>query len=123
MFRRDGGDVRDFATHIDDFLWRGEQDVLSNTRVVLERRFGNLKVQEFPSARAGAALRQENGIAVKLTREEFASNSRSLALPNASWQGKNKLRQRKSGELCWLDSVPRSDTCARLMRAVSRVNP
>ena len=53
VYRRDGGAVGDFATRIDDILGRGAWGVPSKTRAFLELRFGKLKVQESPFARAG----------------------------------------------------------------------
>ena len=48
VLRKDGGAVGAIPTHTDDILGCGEPDVLSNTRVFLEHRFGRYRFRSRP---------------------------------------------------------------------------
>ena len=53
VFRKAGGGVGAFTTHIDDSLGRREQGALPKTLPFLEARFGKLKLQESPPMHVG----------------------------------------------------------------------
>ena len=71
LFRRDGGAVGAFATHMEDVLGCGEQDVLTKIRVFPENHFGTLKVRESPFVRVGVELSHEGNSLAKLTEDEL----------------------------------------------------
>ena len=59
VFRAKDGAVGVFTTHFDDILGCGESDVLAKMCILLGRRFGALKLQEFPYVHVGMELAQD----------------------------------------------------------------
>ena len=131
FFRKQGGAVGALATHIDDILGRGEQDLLSQTRAFSGHRSGKLKVQEPTSVRAGMEVSQETNFTEKLAQEEFTSNLKPpptypdlQAAPRQPLSQLDiQLRRCTFGELRWPAPVSRPDICARVARIAPRVDP
>ena len=129
VFRAKGGAVGVFATHIDGILGCGESDVLAKMRVLLERCFGGLKLQESSFDHVGMELAQDHTFSVTLTQGDFATDLQPFLTTPKLRAARQKLLspegghmcQCKLGELRWLATVSRPDICARLALVVSRI--
>ena len=130
VVREEGGSAEAIATHMDDFLYRGEPDVLSETRVFSGYRFRAPEVQVTFFAHVGMELAQEGDFLVKLTQEEFATNLKPLPTspePPAARQQPLcpediESRQFMLSELRCPAAVSRPAVCARRARIASGVN-
>ena len=74
VFGQGGGAVGAFATHIDDVLGCGEQDVSARIRVPPRHRCGGMKAQEYSFAHVCIELFQEGDLSVELTQVEFTKD-------------------------------------------------
>ena len=75
-------------------------------------------------------LAQDSTSPATLTQGDFAKNLQPPPTTPKLWAARQqlpspedvKLRQSELGELCWLATVSRPDTCARLARIATRIN-
>ena len=119
-----------FSSRIGDISGCDVPGVLERTRYFSEQRFGALQTQENDFVQIGAKLSQRTDFSVDLTPAEFTHqlqpSDTSPALRKArqrSLSDEEKLKcQCKLGELRWLATVSRPDTCARFTQWASKVN-
>ena len=120
------------ATHINDILRRGQQDVPLKTRVYPAHRFGGLEVRESPFVLVAMEPPQEGDFSVELIWEAIATNWGTYDASPEIWAARRRplapedigLRQCKLDEPCCVarlgrTSVPRPDIRARLERVDS----
>ena len=121
VFRAKGGAVGVFATQIDDILGRGESGVLAKMRTLLERRFGELKLQESSFVHVGMELAQGHALAVAHTPSDFARNLRPIPTTPKLRAARQKLLAPEDVHMCqcrlvelrWLATASRPDIRAR----------
>ena len=131
VFRKEGGAVGAFPTHIGDFLGCGLPESLAETRVFPEHRVVTMKVRVSPPVHVGMELPKGSNFSVKLKQGKFTKNPppsspelwavrRQLVSPEViKWH----KRRSSLGELFWLAIAPRTGIRASLAWIASRVNP
>ena len=77
VFREAGNSVGAPTAHIEDTLGCGEPDVLTTMRICLDRRFGELKLQESPFVRVDMELVHDCTFSTTLTQGDFFPRNRS----------------------------------------------
>ena len=107
------------------FLGAGNQTFCPRLENCWNNDSGELELQESSLVHVGMEFARERDFPGTLTQDEFTRNLNPLpASPQLFTLSIEdiKLRQCKLGDLCWLATVPRPDTCARLAQIASRVN-
>ena len=105
------------ATQIDDVLGCGEPDLLLKVRCFRGKRKGKLEVQEKSFAQVGEEVAQEEDFSATLTREGFKKKVEFLPMSPQSRTEREeplpldctRMRQCKSGALCWVARVSQPD--------------
>ena len=82
IYRKDGGAVGGFTTHIGDALGCGVPGFLAQTEVFSEARFGQLKLQESSAAHVGMEVAQGNDYSVRLASAHLLGVSDSSPAVN-----------------------------------------
>ena len=96
VFRKVGGVVGAFATHINDILGRGEPDVPAEIRQFSEYRFGTSKLQESSYAHVGMELLQGSNFSAKLTHGgTHAESAATTHFPGDCGRRSRRFRRRR----------------------------
>ena len=130
IFRKSGGGVGAFTTHVDGILGCGETDLFLKARSLVEKGFGEWGIQEKSFVRVGVGLGQERDFSATLTQEASSNNLKPPPTTPEMWAGRDnpqftddtEMRQCKLGELRWVAAASRPDICACLARIASRVD-